>query len=104
MPVTWLRSIFALTAQDANQIFCVVEGLDSDDSFARHDRQQIHKEFLTFSFGVPLAEQIEFYGDEDASTLFQAAKKRIESIGGRLVVVDISPFLEAQKLLYGGPW
>lgn len=97
-------SIFALTAQDAMRIFCAIEEFDSEDIFARHDRHQIHKHVTTFNFGVPLPEQLDFYGDQDASALFKAAKKRLKAIGGRSVVVDISPFLEAQKLLYGGPW
>jgi allophanate hydrolase len=54
--------------------------------------------------GVPRADQLEFFGDLEAPALFAAAAERLETLGARLVEVDLQPFEAAAKLLYGGPW
>jgi allophanate hydrolase len=53
---------------------------------------------------VPKAENLEFFGDAAAEKLFGDAVARAESLGARVVEVDLTPFLEAARLLYEGPW
>jgi allophanate hydrolase len=40
----------------------------------------------------------------EAAHLFERAVARLEAIGGRIVAVDLTPFSEAGRLLYDGPW
>ena len=44
---------------------------------------------------------LEFYGDTAYASLFAQA---LERLGGERVAVDFAPFLDAQQLLYDGPW
>jgi allophanate hydrolase len=57
-----------------------------------------------FQFGVPPAEQLEFFRDEGAAILFDEAVAKLTAIGGRKVEIDFSPFRSAAELLYAGPW
>ncbi|MFN8121270.1 MAG: allophanate hydrolase [Thermoleophilia bacterium] len=47
---------------------------------------------------------LEWFGDAEAAALFATALGRLEAAGATLVPVDVTPFLEAATLLYGGPW
>ena len=96
-------SIFALTVRDAYEIFCLINEFDSEDCFARHDREQVIKP-SSFTFGIPSFGQLDFFGDTHTPVLFKAAEELLKKIGGTLVSVDMSPFFEVQKLLYDGPW
>lgn len=58
----------------------------------------------TFRFGVPRAQDLQFFGDDAAATLFEASIKRLESAGGKRVEIDYTPFRETAELLYSGPW
>jgi allophanate hydrolase len=57
-----------------------------------------------FRFGVPPADQLEFFGDTAASELYTAAIARMEQRGGARVEFDFRPFRAAANLLYSGPW
>ncbi len=57
-----------------------------------------------FRFGVPRAEDLEFFGCAQGPSLFGDAINRLTALGGEAVSVDLSPFLEAARLLYEGPW
>jgi allophanate hydrolase len=55
-----------------------------------------------FRFGVP--NQLEFFGDREYASLYAAAVKKMESLGGTPVEFDYTPFRDAAQLLYAGPW
>ena len=57
-----------------------------------------------FRFGVPRPEDLEFFGCEQGPPLFDEAIRRLVALGGEAVPLDLSPFLEAARLLYDGPW
>jgi allophanate hydrolase len=57
-----------------------------------------------FRFGVPAANQLEFFGDHEAAELYSKAISIAESIGGQKVEIDFSPFRATADLLYSGPW
>jgi allophanate hydrolase len=94
-------SVFANTAADALLISEVVGRYDEADVFAREVKPTggIGK---SFRFGVPKAP--DFAGDPDTPGLFAAAIERMKSLGGTPVEIDLTPFTEAAKLLYEGPW
>jgi allophanate hydrolase len=94
-------SIFALTARDAASVLDVAEGFDPEDPYAR---KLGNAAIPHLRFGVPRREQLQFFGDAEYARLFDAAIARLESSGGTRVDIDFTPFLDAARLLYEGPW
>ena len=94
-------SVFANHAADALLIWEVVGIYDARDVFAREVKPS-EACAETFRFGVPGT--LDFAGDPDTPGLFAAAVERMKAIGGTPVAVDLTPFAEAAKLLYEGPW
>jgi allophanate hydrolase len=94
-------SIFALTAGDAARVLDIAEGFDAADPYSRPP----HNRAITgLRFGVPRADQLQFFGDTEYSRAFSATVQRLEDLGGSRVEIDFAPFLEAARLLYEGPW
>ena len=101
-------SVFALEASDAIRALETMAAPDEDPysrtlpagaSLAMAD---ISPEEL--KAGVPLAGQRDFLGDDEAQSAYEKGVERIEATGAAVREVDFSPFFEAAKLLYGGPW
>jgi len=55
-------------------------------------------------FGVPDPLQLQFFGNEAYQELYLESIRRLESLGYTKKPIDFSPFLDAAKLLYEGPW
>jgi len=97
-------SVFALTAADAQAVLDVAAGFDARDPYSRHARPGRALPAPRFRFGVPKAAQLEFFGNREYAALFDAAVARLAALGGERVEIDLTPFLEAARLLYEGPW
>jgi len=101
-------SIFALTAADAATVLDVARGHDEADAWSRGEQGVRGVSFATapvsFRFGVPRDNQLEFFGDTGYARLFGDAVARLRTMGGTPVVLDFDPFLETARLLYEGPW
>ena len=100
-------SIFARSSRDAGEIWQIAKGFDPSDPFSRepHTGQGAAPWMnTTFRFGVPAPDQLEFFGDDEAAHLYQAAISKLQQIGGEKIEVDFSVFRKAADLLYGGPW
>ena len=98
-------SIFALTADDAAQVAAIAQGYDEEDAYSRPVVGGGQPNFSAkFRFGVPQSAQLEFFGNADAKALFARSVERLQAIGGEMVAIDYSDFLETARLLYGGPW
>lgn len=97
-------SIFTKDPDDAASVFSVAAQPDSDDAYSRAPSQTNWFPADNFTFGVPQAEQLKFFGDAEAEILFTEAVTKLESIGGTMVTIDFSALLEAALLLYEGPW
>ena len=98
-------SIFALTAADAQAVLAVAAAYDEADAFSR----PVVPFGVDFSagpsrFGVPRPQAPAFFGNTAAHGLFEASIERLKALGGTPVTVDLTPFLEAARLLYEGPW
>lgn len=99
-------SIFARQVDDVQRVFGVAIGFDESDAYSRpaqaygFDFGRVPK----FSFAVPQAAQLQFFGDRDAESLFHAAVGKLEQMGGCKVEIDFAPFLETARLLYEGAW
>jgi allophanate hydrolase len=100
-------SIFARSCDDGHAVWKVARGFDPGDPFSREPRLgDDAAPWLNqgFRFGVPPLNQLEFFGDEEAAKLYQAAITRLQQIGGEKIEIDFSVFRKAADLLYGGPW
>jgi allophanate hydrolase len=100
-------SIFASTAHDAHTVFQAARGYDPLDSYSRTPapgQGAAPWAGESFRFGVPAAEQLQFFGDDEAAALYCKALGHLESMGGRKVEIDFSLFRAAADLLYSGPW
>jgi allophanate hydrolase len=100
-------SIFARTASDAHTVWSAARGFDPEDSYSREPRPGDDAAPWSggpFSFGVPSAGQLEFFGDDEAEPLYDAAVARLEAAGGHKIEIDFSIFRRAADLLYAGPW
>lgn len=102
-------SIFALTVDDANSILAVTEGFDNNDAYSRKNpfdnsarRYSLQKSTLTL--GIPNIENLQFFGEQAAHNLYESAIDNLRSMGHRIVEIDISPLMQAARLLYEGPW
>jgi allophanate hydrolase len=100
-------SIFATSCHDAHAAWQAAKGFDPRDPFSRAPRSgQDAAPWLQvqFRFGVPPADQLEFFGDAQAGGLYQRAIADLEGLGGEKVEIDFSSFKAAADLLYSGPW
>lgn len=100
-------SVFASSCQEAYRVWAAAKGFDAGDPFSRVPRPgEDAAPWLTaqFRFGVPRQQQLQFFGDEEAQALFEAAVRNVESLSGEKVEIDFSIFRSAAELLYEGPW
>ncbi|SER09342.1 allophanate hydrolase [Nitrosomonas sp. Nm51] len=99
-------SVFTFTAEDAAQLLAVAAGYDNNDIYSRQrEAQKIDFGLMPhFRFGVPRVEQRQFFGNDDSERLFNAHITHLQELGGEAIDIDFSPFLEAARLLYEGPW
>jgi len=99
-------SIFALTADDAQQVFAVAHGHDAQDVFSR-PAQPHGFDFgraAHWRVGVPRADQLQFFGDNGYAQCYAEACAHAQALGAELVEIDFAPFAETARLLYEGPW
>jgi allophanate hydrolase len=100
-------SLLTLTAEDAALVCRVAEGFDAAEPYSRAGGEALRLAAFAhgpFRFGVPGAQQLQFYGNDDYARLFDAAALQLERLGGQRVSIDFAPFLETAELLYQGPW
>jgi len=95
-------SVFANSADDLQRISRVVAEFDPEDPFARD--LPLHPRRAAQIVGIPRADQLEFFGDEGYAACWKEAVNALTARGLTVVEVDFSPFFEAAKLLYEGPW
>ena len=98
-------TVLAHDVTDAAAVDDVVAGFDPGDPFSRRAPAAPPPPLgARFRVGVPLPDQLEWFGDLQSGPLFRAALARVEAMGGKVTRVDIEPLLEAAELLYQGPW
>ncbi|CAG8998266.1 MAG: Allophanate hydrolase [Candidatus Celerinatantimonas neptuna] len=97
-------TLFATNSDDLTRIWPIAAQFDENDPFAREQPLAIHQPTGHFTFGVPDTKTLEFFGDHEASRLFESAIEHLKAIGGRPKPIDLTPFIDAAKLLYDGPW
>jgi allophanate hydrolase len=100
-------TILSATCYDAQVVFQAARGFDPADPFSRAPtpgQDAAPWAAGPFRFGVPAADQLQFFGDDEAAGLYRKAIVDLESLGAQRVEIDYSPFRAAADLLYSGPW
>jgi allophanate hydrolase len=100
-------SILASNCLDGHRVWSAAKGFDSRDPYSREARAgEDAAPWMNapLRFGAPRAEQLEFFGDEEAKALYAEALRKMEHLGGERVEIDFSTFRSAADLLYEGPW
>jgi len=102
-------SIFSLTVPDASNVLCVMAKEDQLDPFSRPIPStwmgsKSQSPTIGVRVGVPRKEQLEFFGDSEAETLFSSAIKKVAETGANILEIDYSIFHKVANLLYEGPW
>lgn len=97
-------SIFTLTAADAAVVFDLLAKFDAADTYARYPAVELPNPETADVIGVPLPDQLKFFGNESAEALFEQTLVRLSEEGFRIRRINFQPFLDAARLLYEGPW
>jgi len=100
-------TILARTCAEASKVFEVARGFDPSDPYSRvptAGQDAAPWANGPFRFGVPAADQLQFFGDDEAAALYRKAIADLESLGGTKVEIDYALFRAAADLLYSGPW
>jgi allophanate hydrolase len=97
-------SIFTRELFDAAAVLEVCRGFDPEDPFSRRAPEPVARLPERVRLGVPSAESLDFFGDDESARLFQAAVTAFSRLPAELVEVDLRLFREAASLLYQGPW
>ena len=98
-------SIFANTTEDAALVLNTAAAFDPADSYSRSLPPQPARSWTKgLKLGVPKADQLEFFGNQDAAKLFAQAIETARRCGADIIEIDLTPFLETARLLYEGPW
>jgi len=100
-------SIFALTADDAYNVFTLCNEFDPLDEYSRIYRQSpFHSADQPLRFGVPGGDSLKFFGNTlGMRESYDDALKLLSKLTGATIVpIDFSPFTEVATVLYNGPW
>ena len=100
-------TFFSASAREASQLLTLTAKRDSRDDYSRanplwNDGSAFGAPRPSFRFGVPMP--LEFLGCTESPVLFAAAIEQLKALGGEPVAIDFTPFLQAARLLYAGPW
>lgn len=98
-------SIFALNNEDARYVLSIAGAEDEEDAYSRVAASGATPRLPEkWTFGVPEESELNFFGNEGYKAAFYRAVEAFEKAGGTKVTVHFTPFLEAARLLYEGPW
>ncbi|MDM5271951.1 allophanate hydrolase [Sulfurovum sp. zt1-1] len=97
-------TVFTKELSDIKTVFEIMNEYDQKDIYSRVYTPTEEKSKESFTFAIPKKEHLKFFGDDQAQKLFEEAVKKFESLGGKAVEIDYTPFDESANLLYSGPW
>ncbi|MEM9628220.1 MAG: allophanate hydrolase [Pseudomonadota bacterium] len=97
-------SIFALSVDDAYDVFRTAAVYDPDDAYARPIQPHAMSAPPSFRLGIPSDETIEFFGDDHQAEAFNDAVDSLRGLGAEVTSLDFTPFFELADMLYQGAW
>jgi len=93
-------TVFADTVADARLVDDVAAGFDPADPYSK---PLADAPISPERIGVPRRDQRVWFGDSQSEYLYDRALDQLAATA-EIVEFDITPLLEAARLLYGGPW
>lgn len=98
-------SVFALTVDDAYQVFSVAAARDAADPYSRNIAvQPLAVRPPVVSVGIPAKADLKFFGDAAMQAGFEASLAALSRLGCRLVEIPFRDFYATANLLYEGAW
>ena len=94
-------SVFAADVDGGRRALAALAGADAEDPYSRAGRAPARAPGAPLRIGVPAA----LAGlDAAAAAAWARALADAAALADEVVEVDLDPFLEAGRMLYGGPW
>ncbi|HEY3486618.1 MAG TPA: allophanate hydrolase, partial [Gammaproteobacteria bacterium] len=97
-------SLLTLNTADAAFLLKLTAGFDRADPYSRDIRFKPLLPEGRVLIGIPKSEQLLFFGNREYERLFDSTIGSLQSLGYEVAEVDISPLLDAARLLHEGPW
>jgi allophanate hydrolase len=97
-------SSFTMDAAGAARVDSVLAAFDDEDPYSRAAPPPAAPPAAPLRFGLARDGELDFLGDSEARALYERVPERLAVCGGRAIEVDLTPLLEAARLLYSGPW
>ena len=96
-------SLFTRNLEDAERLLELTARFDREDAYSRvlPECAPLPRHW---KFGVPREEDLAFFGNDAYRDAFRRAVRRMEEAGGEKIEIDFTPFRDAARLLYDGPW
>jgi allophanate hydrolase len=94
-------SVLAHSVEDAMDVLDALTEMDPADIYSRVRVSIPPAAGEAFTFAVPKAADLEFFGDTENARMFAEAVVTLERIGGKKIEVDFAPFRDGGALLYG---
>jgi allophanate hydrolase len=96
-------TFFTKDIAQAHTLLKITSTYDALDPWSRHSSPSSFPD-KPWRIGVPEPHQLFFDGDDSAREAFASAVEHWKTIGHRIETINLDPFLETARLLYGGPW
>lgn len=98
-------SIFAMTVDDAYDVFSVAQGFDAADAYSKTvPHQDMFALSAPLKVGVPDQASIEFFGDRVQAGAFERDVARLAALGIEIKQIDFEPLYSIAGMLYQGAW
>lgn len=98
-------SIFAMTVDDAYDVYSVAQGFDAADAYSKSvPHQDMSAISAPLKVGVPNQASIEFFGDTIQADAFERDVARLEALGIEIAYIDFEPLYSIARMLYQGAW
>ncbi len=102
-------TLFCGHSDDANRLLSIAEGFDPADCYSRPNQS----DNLVHHYGYPSGpvrigiladEHLQFFGDNGYRDAYTQTLEQLVAAGFVVQTIDYTPFAEAARLLYEGPW
>jgi allophanate hydrolase len=101
-------SVFALTIADGAAVLAVIAGPDPSDPWSRvfpvPSARPVPRALAGLRLAIPADEDLDFQGDAQYTKAWLQVLTELRAAGVELIPIDLGPFLEAGRMLYGGAW
>ncbi|MFK7859307.1 MAG: allophanate hydrolase [Granulosicoccus sp.] len=96
-------SIFTRSSDDAIHVFKALSVADSQDPYFLCKQDAVTISSTTCRFGIPREEQLEYFGDEEVSSLYSKAVAHLSDTFGAPETVDFGLLTDINDLMFFGP-